>query len=469
MAGGILMSSHLDRDRACSGVTPQDLAAQIQCLEVCPEQGVGFDTVMREVGAAVIAHTVRLADPHCVAQLHCPPLIPALGAELLISGTNASMDSWDQSAAASVLEEHVIGWLARLFDLPGGADGVFTSGGTQSNLMGLLLARNHYLHTRHGWNTQRDGTPSGVRLRILCSEAAHFSVRQSAALLGLGEQAVVAVKTDHERRMALDDLDEVLRRLRNEGSEPFALVATAGTTDFGSIDPLDRLAEHACSHKLWLHVDAAYGGALALSDTYRSRLNGIAQADSLSIDFHKLFYQPISCGAFMVREKANFESIRLHASYLNPEGDAEDGVPNLVTKSLQTTRRFDALKLFVSLRALGRHALGSIVERTIALAQNAAHQIADHPLLALAAWPVINTVVFRYVPEQEMDLESEDVINQDIRKQLWQSGEAVIARTRVAGRAYLKFTLLNPLTSAADVEQLLVRIVVLGKKLETQL
>jgi L-2,4-diaminobutyrate decarboxylase len=467
-AGRVLMSSYLERDGACSGASPQELAPRIGGLEVCPEKGIGFDAVMHEVGAAVVAHTVRLADPRCVAHLHCPPLIPALGAELLISGTNASMDSWDQSGAATLLEEHVVDWLARLFGLPERADGVFTSGGTQSNLMGLLLARNHHLKHRFGWDAQRDGLPPGARLRVLSSEAAHFSVRQAAALLGLGEQAVVTVKTDGARRLALDDLDEVLRRLRRERAEPFALVATAGTTDFGSIDPLAPLAERARSHGLWLHVDAAYGGALALSDRYRGALDGIAHADSLAVDFHKLFYQPISCGAFLVREQDRFASIRMHASYLNPESDAEEGVPNLVAKSLQTTRRFDALKLYVSLRTLGRRAFAELVEGTIALAQETARRIAREPTLALAAWPALNAVVFRYVPGRALDAGRADAINLGIRERLWRGAEAVIARTRVEGRIHLKFTLLNPLTTAADVERLVERIVALGRELEEQ-
>jgi L-2,4-diaminobutyrate decarboxylase len=467
MAGRVLMSSYLEREGAYSGASPSQLTAQIQRLDVCPEQGVGFQVAIDEVSAAVIAHSVRLANPRCIAHLHCPPLIAALGAELLISGTNASMDSWDQSAAATVLEEHVIHWLVRLFGLPDGADGVFTSGGTQSNLMGLVLARNRHLQVHVGWDVQRQGVPPvAARLRILCSEAAHFTVRQSAALLGLGEQAVVTVKTDRAQRLDLGDLDDTLQHLQCEGAEPFALVATAGTTDFGSIDPLESLAERTHTHGLWLHVDAAYGGALALSEQYRSLLAGIAHADSLTVDFHKLFYQPISCGAFLVRERQRLDSIRIHANYLNPESDDQDGVPNLVTKSLQTTRRFDALKLFVSLRTHGRRELVDIIDRTISLAQDAARLIADHPALALAAWPTINAVVFRYVPAKAKDGESADAINQRLRERLWQTGEAIIARTRVGGRIYLKFTLLNPLTSAVDIERLLQRIIELGMELE---
>lgn len=180
------------------------------------------------------------------------------------------------------------------------ADGVFTSGGTQSNYMGLLLARNKACETYFKVNAHQKGLPyEANKLRILCSEHAHFTVQQSAAQLGLGANAVVTVSTDDQQKLSIDDARDKLKKLRREGLIPFMIVATAGTTDFGSIDSISETARLAKDEGLWLHVDAAYGGALLFSHQYRSLLDGLHLADSITIDFHKLYYQSISCGAFL--------------------------------------------------------------------------------------------------------------------------------------------------------------------------
>ncbi|MDN5696680.1 MAG: pyridoxal-dependent decarboxylase, partial [Rubrobacter sp.] len=250
-----------------SGASPQELTELFDDAPL-PEEGEDLNRTLREVGGAALANSVAVSHPRAMAHLHCPPLVAALAAEHLISAANQSLDSWDQSPSATILEQKLVRWLCDLFGInEGRADGVFTSGGSQSNLMGLLLARNRYARDWLGVDVQRDGLPpEASRLRILCSEAAHFTVRQSAALLGLGESAVVAVRTDERQRMSPRALDARLDELDREGLLPIAVVGTAGTTDFGSIDPLEELADRAVERELWLHVDAAYGGALILSD-----------------------------------------------------------------------------------------------------------------------------------------------------------------------------------------------------------
>ncbi len=209
-------------------------------------------------------------------------------------------------------------------------------------------------------------------MRILCSEVAHFTVEKSAAQLGLGTDAVVRVAVDDEFRMRPESLRIALDGMRDQDLLPFAVVATAGTTDFGSVDPLPEIAALSKAAGAWLHVDAAYGGVLLFSPRHREKLNGIESADSLSIDFHKLFWQPIPASAFLLRDARNFELIELHADYLNPETHEEQGIPNLVTSSLLTTRRFDVLKLWFSFQLLGREKLGAMIDRTIELASFAA-------------------------------------------------------------------------------------------------
>jgi L-2,4-diaminobutyrate decarboxylase len=319
VTGDALIASYADLDRCYSGGSPAQIEAQIAAIEVCPEEGIGLDATIAQVADLVLRQSVVVADPKCLGHLHCPPLIPGLAAEMMISASNQSLDSWDQAPAATYLEQHVIDWFGKLLGLGPDADGIFTSGGTQSNFMGLLLARN-LIGWRLGWQIRRHGIPpDGAKLRILCSQAAHFSVQQSASILGLGENSVILVPVDAERRMDVDALAHAVAQMRAEELIPLAVVATAGTTDFGSIDPIGPIADICAAEDIWLHVDAAYGGALAMSERHRHLLDGIGRADSVTMDFHKLLYQPISCASFLVRRKSDFDAIHLRADYLNPE------------------------------------------------------------------------------------------------------------------------------------------------------
>nr|WP_129116575.1 aspartate aminotransferase family protein [Halegenticoccus tardaugens] len=471
-------------DRPYAGGSYDDLSGELSEVDAIPDRGVGLDATIEWVADNVLSNSALVSDPRCVAHLQCPPLVSGLVAEAMLSAANQSLDSWDQSPAATVVEESLVSELCDLFGYGVGADGVFTSGGTQSNLMGLLLARDRHVHETWGRWVQDEGLPPEAdSLRVLCSSVGHFTAKQAAAQLGLGEDAVVSVPTDDEFRMDPAALDETVARLRDDGSRPFALVGTAGTTDFGSVDPLSELADRADAHDLWFHVDAAYGGALALSDEHRGVLAGIDRADSIAVDFHKLFYQPISCGAFLLRDGSNYRYVARNAAYLNPESDEEAGVSNLVSKSLQTTRRFDALKPFVTFRALGRKGVAELVEYTLDLADDAADLIDRDPAFELVNEPTLNAVVFRYEPFRShpdlADDEWADRLNREIRDRLLERGVAIVARTEVARTSRqiadeivtdvcLKFTLLNPQTTIDDVADVLTSVKRYGAAVESE-
>ncbi|HZC24715.1 MAG TPA: aspartate aminotransferase family protein [Candidatus Binatia bacterium] len=415
----------------------------------------------------VVANSISVSHPHTAAHLHCPPLVAALAAEVVISALNQSMDSFDQAPVATIVEQKMIRWLCADAVLPATAGGTFTTGGSLSNYMGLLLARDTFLRKRRNWSTLKSGLPAEARqLRILCSEVAHFTVEKSAIQLGLGTDSVVRVPVDDHFRMDPAALRGALATMQSQNLHPMAVVATAGTTDFGSIDPLPELAAAARSANLWLHVDAAYGGALLFSSDHRAKLAGIEQADSLSIDFHKLLWQPIPCSVFLVRESQHFDSIKLHADYLNPELDEDAGVPNLVTTSLLTTRRFDALKLWISLQSLGRTQLAAMIDRTIALAAYSAAIVRETPSLELMCEPQLSTVLFRYTPRQAAV--DADQINMSIRRRLFATGSAVVGHTRVRGQQCLKFTCMNPATSDNQMKELIGMVQSQGQELERQ-
>ncbi|MYS80428.1 aminotransferase class V-fold PLP-dependent enzyme [Streptomyces sp. SID5474] len=424
-----------------------------------PECGVGEFAALGELSALLAWGAADPADPYCAGHLHCPPLAVAVAADLVAGALNGSLDSWDQAPAATALEVEVIAALAGLVGFaPKAAGGTITSGGTESNLMGLLLAR--------------DAAGPGVgRRRILCSQAAHFSIRRCAGLLGLGEDAVVTVPAGADHRMDPVALAAAGRRVLAGNDRIAAIVATAGTTDLGAIDPLPAVASVARELGAWLHVDAAYGGGALFSDRLAPLLAGLHRAHSVGLDLHKLGWQPVAAGVFVVRDAALLSPLAQRAAYLNPDDDERAGYFSLLGNSPRTTRRADVFKIAVTLRALGRAGLGELVERCHDLARHAAQLIRVDPRLELAAEPVLTSVVFRYLPDRPdgpgpAGGAETDRVNAALRRRLLHEGRAVVGRTELGegpGAVRLKLTLLNPNTTAADLAALLEAVVEAGR------
>lgn len=453
-------------DRPFSGIAPAELAKRFVDIDL-DERLPDVEQALDEVDALYLRDAVYFHHPRYAAHLNCPVLNVALLAETMLSAVNTSMDTWDQSGGATFMEQKLIDWTAARIGLGTTADGVFTSGGTQSNLMAMLLARDNACIARAEPHVAKHkGLPADFqRLRIFASRAGHFSVQKAAAVLGLGHDAVVPVACDAQQRMDPGALAQAIAAAEAAGDWPMAVVATAGTTDFGSIDPLPRIAELCRQHALWMHVDAAYGCGLLVSRRHRQLLAGIEQADSVTVDYHKSFFQPVSCGAFLVRDRRQLAHLTFHADYLNPSSNVAEGIPNLVDKSLQTTRRFDALKLWMSLRVVGADAIGELFDRLLALARSGHASLLQQGCFELAHAPQLSTLVFRFRPDHLADDAGLDALNRQIRRELARNGEAIIAATRVSGRQYLKFTLLNPQLESADVDALVMLVRRTGERL----
>lgn len=445
----------LQQPEMYQGKTVAELRERIQ-LEFNPE-GLGNQVAIDRAIEFFLKDSLSVHHPQCVAHLHCPSLVVSQAAEVLINATNQSMDSWDQSPSATIIEMKLIEWLRTQVGYQPGDAGVFTSGGTQSNLMGLMLARDAFF-ARLGHSIQQDGLVGNLKkIKVLCSENAHFSVQKNMALLGLGYQSVTLVKTDRFARMDINDLADKVAQAQSNGEQILAIVATAGTTDAGAIDPLREIATLAAQHQIWVHVDAAWGGALLLSEKFRDYLDGIELVDSITLDFHKQFFQTISCGAFLLKEARHYELMRYQAAYLNSEFDEAQGVPNLVSKSLQTTRRFDALKLWMGLEALGQKQYAAIIDHGVILAQQVANYVAEHASLELVMEPQLASVLFRYRPAQLASHDSATIalLNQKIGDALLESGRANVGVTEFDGVTCLKLTLLNPTVTLEDIKVLL--------------
>lgn len=451
-------------DRPSTGAAPAELASRVGAVDLDAPLGPderGLAGALDELQSLYLDDAVWFHHPRYAMHLNCPVLLPSLAAEAALSGVNSSLDTWDQSAGATMIERRMIAWVAGLIGWGAETapashpDGVFTSGGTQSNLQALLMARGAALAARAAQDPSLLELPLPEQLlglRIYASEEAHFSVANSAELLGLGRAAVIGIPTTADFRLDPAALKDRLEADARAGLVPMAVVATAGTTDAGAIDPLPEIAEAARAHGAWLHVDAAYGGGLLLSEELAPRLAGIERADSVTVDFHKTWFQPVSCSAVLVRDRAGLEHVRHHAAYLNPRRLPDEEDPNQVHKSLQTTRRFDALKLWMSVRTLGREGLGRLVEDVMRLGREAGEAAARRPELRLAAPASLSTLLFRWAPEGE---EPDDGLVERIRARVLVEGRANVASTRVRGVPHLKLTLLNPAMTVEDVEAVL--------------
>lgn len=440
-----------------TGPTPQELKERIDLVDLHQPLGSTQDS-FTELNELYLNDAVYFHDPKYAAHLNCPVVIPAVAAENFVTSINTSMDTFDQSAGATLIERKLIEFTAELIGFDAGqTDGIFTSGGTQSNLQAMLIARNAATAKLHGALPERL-----ANLRIYCSEDAHFSIRNAAMLLGLGYDAAVAIPTDAQHRMDVQALRRQLDADRAAGLVPMAISATSGNTDFGAIDPLLQLRAIATEVGAWFHVDAAYGCGLLVSSAHRHRLDGIELADSVTVDYHKSFFQPIGSSALVLRSAAAMESIAHYAEYLNPRAEAE-ATPNQVAKSLQTTRRFDALKLWVTLRSLGAQRLGDMFDQVIALAEDAQQEVAMRAQLHMAADVQLSTLVFSFEdPQHPLDLAEHNALANQIRQRLYASGKAMIAATTVKGKRLLKLTLLNPNTTLTDISEILDAICRIG-------
>jgi L-2,4-diaminobutyrate decarboxylase len=441
-----------------------------------PNQGVGTDAALESIARVLVEQGLDLSNPRAAAHLQPPPLAVAVAADAIASASNASLDTYDSGPSAIAIERWLIGVLTRLAKLGPQADGVLTPGGSMSNLLGLLLARDAAA-LRRGIDARRHGVAALQKPVVFCSELAHFSVHRACAALGLGEDAVRPIATDERRRMLPGALAQAVRKLVR-GQTPLAIVATAGTTDFGSVDPLPEIAAIAAEHGVWLHVDAAYGFGALFSDRLAERLAGIERADSITLDLHKLGWQPAAASVLLVADSGAFSALEREVAYLNPSDDAAVGLDGLLGRSLQTTRRPDAVKVVATLLAYGRHGMGALVDICHNLAIYAEQRVRCEPELELVSPAELTTVVFRYRGRSALSGHAplQDEINGTVRRRLLESGAALIGRTAVhiggpgsGHRVCLKLTLLNPNASPGDIDDIVEAVLRTARLVEHQL
>ena len=440
---------------AFSGIDPYSLRQEIGSLGFLPAEGKGFEAVLKETEKVILPHMLRTWSTKYMPHLHSPVLTEAICSELIIACFNDSMDSWDQGPAATELEESMVHGLLELFGFPKDTgDGNFTSGGSQSNISAIIAARDWYCMKRFGWDVKMNGLPPEyTRMRVYTSEISHFSMDKASHILGMGYRAVRKIPVDSRCRIDLKAFERMLEEDVSAGLYPYCAVATFGTTDFGSIDDAEGMRELCDRYGMHLHADAAYGSGLIMSQQYKDRIRSISVCDSVTVDFHKMFLLPISCSALLMKDGGRLKCFELHADYLNREEDEEDGYINLVGKSMQTTRRFDALKVFMAFQTRGADGYAKIIDTAVGNASYFYQRISSDPEFIAPVKPELSSVVFA--------LKAGDEVNKKVRRALMAEG-TVIGQTVMDGRVMLKFTLLNPNLDHTMIDRIISRIKELG-------
>lgn len=376
-------------------------------------------------------------------------------ADLLASALNQNATAWRSSPAAVTLERQVVQWIATAIGCPTHT-GSLCGGGSAANLMALAIAREAMLPANES------GARPGV---VYASSEAHMSIGKSMALLGLGRKHLRTIATDSQFRMSTQELDKAIASDLAAGRSPVAVVATAGTVNTGAVDPLHEIAAICARHRVWMHVDGAYGAlsALAIPDKFR----GLELADSLSLDAHKWLYQPLDCGLLLYGNRA------AAAAAFSFTGDyartfSSDPVEGFAffDESLELSRRFRALKLWLSLRYHGLDAFRTAIRADLRHAQQLAETIRSTGALELLAPVELSAVCFRYRPRSNES--GSDAINARILRRIIERGRLYLSNASVRGRFALRACFVNHRTTDADVAAIVPEVLAAAQEVSDQ-
>ena len=400
----------------------------------------------------ILPGNLAIHHPHNLGHQVAAPLPLAALCDLVAALSNQAMAVYETGPSATMLERQVLRWLGELAGWPQ-AQGVLTSGGAQANLTALLAARQVTLR-RHGVNVWQDGI-GAQRLRILASEHAHYSVARAAGIMGLGSAAVIKVAADDNGGMRVDALAAAHQTCAAENAIVIAVAATAGCTPTGSIDPLHEIGKYCRDHQLWLHVDGAHGASLLLSAQRRAQLEGIALADSLTWDGHKLLYMPAAVSAVLFRHAGDsYAAFAQDASYLFQGETPEAEAYNTSYRTLECTKRMMGLKLWAAFSLYGVQGLGTLVDEVGARARLFAGLLHAHPQFELLMAPQTNIVCFRHL-QPGLDAGALSRHQAALRQRIVHSGNFHLTQVEYRGEIWLRVTLMNPFTEAAHLQALL--------------
>lgn len=411
---------------------------------VIPTAPLAEDELLEKL-RPLISDSMNSAHPGFIAHMNSIPTTISILGDLVASALSNNMLFQELSPVFTPLELQLMKQFARLFGLGEGSGGVLLGSGTLSNLQVLAVARNR----RFGALEKGIGALPKAPV-IMASEAAHASVRKAAMILGLGTQGAIAVETNENSRMRPDRLLDEIKKAKARGQEPFCVVATAGTTVTGNIDPLIEIEEIAREHGLWFHVDAAYGGALIFSEKHRDRLAGIERADSITFNPQKWLYVSNGCAMALFRDMTEMEN-----AFRVPSPYASDTTPvcNLGEITVHGSRRVEVLKLWLSLQHLGARGYAQLVDEGCRLTEYFLGQVSERRYLELVGRPDMNILCFRAAP-QDIPNARWDEFNASLQTYLLREREVFLSLPLYRGARWLRAVLLNPYADKNLVERL---------------
>ena len=420
------------------GRTPDPSALEERLREPMPEKGADPFDVLEEVVRDVLPNTLHVDHPRFFGFVPSPNNFVGVLADALAAGFNVFAGTWISGAGAAQIELVTIDWLRARCGLPDTAGGLLTSGGSMANVTALATARHAKLDDRI------EGAVA------YCSDQTHSSVKRAFRLLGFAPDQLRRLPSDRQYRLDRDALRTAVADDRAAGRRPFCIVANAGTTNTGAVDPLPELAAYAREEDLWLHVDGAYGAAAVLSDRGQERLAGLGRAHSLSLDPHKWLFQPFEIGGVLVRDRTALRAaFQVHAEYLeDAQGEVEE--VNFSDYGPQLTRSFRALKLWMTLKVFGRKRVAAAIRSGFERAEQVEAILRERPGWEVVTPADMGIVTFRRYPDGAAD-EQVDTLNQRLARSLTRGGTAMISTTRLDGRPVLRMCPINPRTTEADL------------------
>lgn len=396
----------------------------------------------------------RRTNPAFFGYVQSPPTPIGVAGDLLASAADQNVTSWRSAPSATEVEHVTLSWLGQLAGFAPDASGVFVGGGSASNLTALLVA----LQERTADGADRRG------LTVYTSEETHFSISKAASIIGV---SVTTVPTDEKRRMSPSMLRERIVADRGEGMQPFCVVATAGSTAIGAVDPLAAIAAIAAEEQIWLHVDGAYG-AVAYADPHSRHLfEGIERADSLALDAHKWLYAPVDCSALLVRDSAaTLRAFGSHGSdYVRVLTDQSTEAFAFWDHGIELSRRSRALKLWMTIRYYGASRIAASIAQDIALAAYVAQLVSETNDLELLAGPHLSICCFRHAPDGVPTADLDDH-NEKLLRALQRDGRAYLSNATVDGRLALRACITNFRTTRGDIARTLGIVRELGNRIQ---
>jgi len=440
-----LVEHFADEGSDSLGAAPSRSDLETQLREDLPEEGTDPHAVLDQVEEVILPNTMRVDHPRFFGFVPGPNNFVGVLADAVAAGFNVFSGTWISGAAAAQVELVVIDWLKELCGLPETAGGLFTSGGSMANVTALAAARHAMLD---------DNTTGAV---AYCSDQTHTSVDRALRLLGFGEDQLRRLPSDDHFRLRPEALRDALQADRAEGRRPFCVVANAGTTNTGAVDPLPDLASLAEAEGLWLHVDGAYGAPTVVCDRGRERLAGLDRVDSLTMDPHKWLFQPFEIGGVFVRDEQHLRrAFRLEAEYLEDAVGADDEV-NFSAYGIQLTRSFRALKLWMTLKVFGRTHVATAVRRGFEAAEKAEQMLRARPDWTIVTPAQMGIVTFRCAPDG-WPADRCDRLTRRLAPAVHENGEAFLTQTTLNDRPVLRLCPINPRTTSTDLRETIDRL-----------